>query len=158
MAASGPLHGKARSMAGPPGNLTKRLDLSRLVRPIHGSKARRLPAIGQTARRSSVTESSTRAISQILRSRRGMANAMPTASTSQEGERRRTMKSTVREAATGELKDLPATGVAHVAGARTTTDGCASSTRPAPGKEPAGDPSGGLPGGVVIRIIGVLIG
>ena len=68
------------------------------------------------------------------------------------------MKSTVNEAAASALKDLPARNVADVAGGRTTTDGCASSTRPAPAKEPASDPSGGLPGGVVIRIIGVLIG
>ena len=68
------------------------------------------------------------------------------------------MKSTVTEAAASALKDLPARDVTDVAGGRTTTDGCASSARPAPGKEPASDPSGGLPGGVVISIIGVLIG
>jgi hypothetical protein len=68
------------------------------------------------------------------------------------------MKSTVNEAAASALKDLPARNVADVAGGRTTTDGCASSTRPATEKQPASDPSGGLPGGVVISIIGVLIG
>ena len=68
------------------------------------------------------------------------------------------MKSTVREAAASALKDLPARDVADVAGGRTTTDGCASSTRPASGKQPPSDPSGGLPGGVVISVIGVLIG
>ena len=68
------------------------------------------------------------------------------------------MKSTVNEAAASALKDLPVRNVADVAGGRTTTDGCASSTRPATEKPPASDPSSGLPGGVVISIIGVLIG
>ena len=68
------------------------------------------------------------------------------------------MKSTGRKAASSALKDLPARSVADVAGGRTTTDGCASSTRPSSQKQPASDPSGGLPGGVVISIIGVLIG
>ena len=47
-----------------------------------------------------------------------------------------------------------------VTGGRTTTDGCASSTRPAPQKDPVNNPTtGGEPGhGVVISIIGVLIG
>ncbi|HVG80427.1 MAG TPA: hypothetical protein VNF03_19935 [Patescibacteria group bacterium] len=68
------------------------------------------------------------------------------------------MRSTAKEGTA--VKDLAARDGEAVTGGRTTTDGCASSTRPAPQKDPVNNPpTGGEPGhGVVISIIGVLIG
>jgi hypothetical protein len=54
--------------------------------------------------------------------------------------------------------DLPVRQAERVEGGTTTTDGCASGTRPKPTSDPVTDPPVGPAPRVIISIIGVLIG
>ena len=145
LAASGPVasqglfHGQASRQI-----LSKHLDLFRRVPRVRGSKARR--SAGDRANSPAFTRRPVehREIPRIWRSRRGTARAVAHRhQRPRRAKRRWIMKSTVNEAAAGALKEYCRRETCtDVAAGRTTTDGCASSTRPAPGKEPASDPSG----------------